>query len=403
MDKYHIALSFAGEDRDYVEQVAIELRDNGVNIFYDKFEETKLWGKDLYEYLSDIYQNRAIYTIMFVSEAYRDKLWANHERKNAQARAFTESREYILPAKFDVSVEIPGLLKTTGYINLNKLTPTEFAQKVLSKLKDDGVTLSVDTKFDYSIEAKADVDFPMPKGDEVTKIIEDLRSHNWYTQNPAINKIFKLSLDKLNPDHIFLLGRNIYQCACGSERKALDILNNLRREMAALPPEVAEHLINGMFYEVYFDSEGEFRGINLKSRCMEQLFAIQTVKKYKNCISFIRKALQPYSEGLAVLPNVKPEAINIKLKVKKKDPPVITSIMFLDKEMLVEAEDDEDSYHRMWTLSLRKFSLKVLQNEISKEWHVPIEQINIETDKTMPDAIKLSLPKGKTISHPNAS
>ena len=403
MDKYHIALSFAGEDRGYVEQVANELRDNGVDVFYDKFEETKLWGKDLYEYLSDIYQNRAIYTIMFVSESYRDKLWTNHERKNAQARAFTESREYILPAKFDESVEIPGLLKTTGYISLSKLTPTEFAQKVLSKLKEDGVSLSVDTTFEYSIEAKSDVDFPMPKGNKVTKIIEDLRSYNWYIQNPAINKIFELSWDKLTPDQVFVLGRNIYQCACGSERKALDILNNLRREMAALSTDIAEHLINGMFYETYFNSEGEFRGRNLKSRCMEQLFAIQTVKKYKNCISFIRKALQPYREGLAVLPNTKPEIINLKIKVKKKDPPIIKSIIFADNEMLIEAEDDEDSYHRMWTLSFKKFSLKTLKNEISKEWNVPAEQIKIETDKTLSDSMKLSLPEGKTIGHPDGS
>ena len=67
-----MALSFAGEDRKYVEQVANELRDNGVNVFYDKFEETKLWGKDLYTYLRDIYQNKALYTVIFVSEAYSD-------------------------------------------------------------------------------------------------------------------------------------------------------------------------------------------------------------------------------------------------------------------------------------------------------------------------------------------
>ncbi|WP_092123586.1 TIR domain-containing protein [Desulfonatronum thiosulfatophilum] len=94
MSKYHIALSFAGEDRDYVDRVATHLRENGVEVFYDKFEETKLWGKDLYTYLTDIYQNRALYTVMFVSEAYKEKLWTNHERQSAQARAFSESQEY---------------------------------------------------------------------------------------------------------------------------------------------------------------------------------------------------------------------------------------------------------------------------------------------------------------------
>jgi hypothetical protein len=103
MKKYHVALSFAGEDRKYVDEVAKRLQKDGVKVFYDKFEETKLWGKDLYSYFSDIYQNQAFFTIMFISEAYKEKLWSNHERKSAQSRAFSENREYILPAFFDTS------------------------------------------------------------------------------------------------------------------------------------------------------------------------------------------------------------------------------------------------------------------------------------------------------------
>jgi hypothetical protein len=43
------------------------------------------------------------------------KVWTNHERESAQARAFESNREYILPAFFDESVKIPGVLKTTGH------------------------------------------------------------------------------------------------------------------------------------------------------------------------------------------------------------------------------------------------------------------------------------------------
>lgn len=230
MSKYHIALSFAGEDRDYVDRVATHLRENGVDVFYDKFEETKLWGKDLYTYLTDIYQNRALYTVMFVSEAYKEKLWTNHERKSAQARAFSESQEYILPAMFDESVEIPGLLKTTGYISLRSISPEEFGDKIIEKLKDSGVVLKVEEKFSYSSSAKADIDFPLAEHPTVSPIIIDLKSSNWYTQNPAINKIFQLDLSALSDDVLFVLGRNIYQTACGGENRANEILDNLRSE-----------------------------------------------------------------------------------------------------------------------------------------------------------------------------
>jgi hypothetical protein len=162
-NRYHVALSFAGEDRTYVEAVAIKLQEAGVRVFYDRFEETKLWGKDLYSYLSDIYQNHAFYTIMFVSRAYEKKLWTNLERKAAQARAFSESKEYLLPAVFDSAVKIPGLLKTTGHIDLNGLAPEAFAEKILKKLRDDGVFLATKERFSYSPDAKADIDFQLSK------------------------------------------------------------------------------------------------------------------------------------------------------------------------------------------------------------------------------------------------
>ncbi len=400
MEKYHVALSFAGEDRDYVEKVANDLRDHGVDVFYDKFEETKLWGKDLYTYLRDIYQNKALYTVIFVSKAYRDKLWPNHERESAQARAFAESKEYILPAKFDENVEIPGLLKTTGYIKLNDLTPSEFARKIVEKLNGDGVTLSVDSKFKYANEAKVDVDFPMPKGDEITQIIQALRSHNWYTQNPAIKKIFGLDWSKVTPDQLFVLGRNIYQCACGEEKRAFEIVKNLRREMATFPLEVAEHLINGIFYEVYFNPEGEFRESDLKSRLITSLFAIQTVAKYENCISFIRKALQPYRSSLAVLPSKTPEKVVLEVTVKKKDPPLVNSIKFMGNELLTDHIEDEDSYSRVWTLSFRKFSVDSLAEQVSSAWHIPEGQLELICDKKISPDTMFRLPEGKTIKQP---
>ena len=46
VEKYDIALSFAGENRVYVEEVAQALRSAGVSVFYDKFEQAGLWGKE---------------------------------------------------------------------------------------------------------------------------------------------------------------------------------------------------------------------------------------------------------------------------------------------------------------------------------------------------------------------
>lgn len=42
---YDVALSFAGEDRDYVEKIATILKSLKINVFYDNFEQEVLWEK----------------------------------------------------------------------------------------------------------------------------------------------------------------------------------------------------------------------------------------------------------------------------------------------------------------------------------------------------------------------
>jgi len=131
--EYDVCLSFAGEDRPYVAKVASSLRARGLRPFYDEYERISLWGKDLYEHLDDVYRNAARYCVLFISKNYARKLWTGHERKAAQARAFSENREYILPARFDAT-PLPGLPPTVGYLNLKTLSPKRFADLIVEKV-----------------------------------------------------------------------------------------------------------------------------------------------------------------------------------------------------------------------------------------------------------------------------
>lgn len=395
MSKYHIALSFAGEEREYVESVAASLRDAGVDVFYDRFEEADLWGKDLYTHLSSVYQDQAMFTVMFVSEAYRDKLWGNHERQSAQARAFSESREYILPAFFDVSVEVPGLLKTTGYIDLNHKTPQELADLIVTKLVSSGVELK--NQFGYSDEAKQDVDYPLTKGSKVSKIITKLKSYNWYTQNPAVEEFIGLPWDKITSNEAFVLGRNLYQCACGDERRAVSFFKYLRRELALILLDRALDLLNGMFFEVYFNSEGEFRGKNLKGRCLHNLLNLQGIKKFEPSISFIRRVLEPYKSELPFRPNETPEKVNLGIEIKRGDPLVLKSVKFGELGLLIK---DESPDGRLWRLSFQSFTMDELKEQMSEEWSIPANQLCLNTNPTIKASIKLRLPKNTCIRWP---
>ena len=131
--QYDVALSFAGEDRHYAKEFAERLETEGYSVFYDEFERAQLWGKDLYVHFSSVYKDQARYCVMFLSKHYAQKLWANHELQSAQARAFEESQEYILPIRLD-DTEIPGILPTVGYLDLDSMTIDEIYQALVKKL-----------------------------------------------------------------------------------------------------------------------------------------------------------------------------------------------------------------------------------------------------------------------------
>jgi hypothetical protein len=137
-DDYDVAVSFAGEDRDYVEQVVARLRDLGIRVFYDRDQQARLWGRNLLEELTKTYRDRAFRTLIFISRHYADKKWPREERRAAQDRAMeTVNEPYILPVRLDDS-ELPGLHRTTGYVDGRTMTGVEVAELVVDHLRQHG-------------------------------------------------------------------------------------------------------------------------------------------------------------------------------------------------------------------------------------------------------------------------
>ena len=131
--EFDVALSFAGEDRRHAQELAEYLDKDGYSVFYDQYELDDLWGKNLYTHLSSVYKDKARYCVVFLSKDYAQKLWANHELQSAQARAFEENKEYILPVRLD-DTEIQGILQTVGYLDLRQISIEKVYQTLVKKL-----------------------------------------------------------------------------------------------------------------------------------------------------------------------------------------------------------------------------------------------------------------------------
>ena len=131
---YDVVLSFAGEDREYVEKCADILTALGIKVFYDSYEQDVLWGKDLYTFLADIYSNKARYAIVFISQHYVKKCWTKHEFKFINERMFNSETEYLLPVFLD-DTKLCGIPETQGY--LTNRTPYEVAVMFAKKINKD--------------------------------------------------------------------------------------------------------------------------------------------------------------------------------------------------------------------------------------------------------------------------
>lgn len=125
---FDIALSFAGERRPYVNEVAAGLRDRGFRVFYDQFNRAELLGQDLITYLQDIYGRRSATVAAFISEEWVARPWPTHERQTVLAHALLESRAegapMLLPFRFD-DTPVPGLHASVAYEDLRVLQPGE--------------------------------------------------------------------------------------------------------------------------------------------------------------------------------------------------------------------------------------------------------------------------------------
>ena len=131
--EYQVALSFAGEQRDYVEAVARNLAVRSIAVFYDGFEQAGLWDRDGTEAFHEVFVEKATYVVMFISAEYAKKAWTRHERRSALSRMMKEEKEYVLPVRFD-DTAMPGLPNSILYLRASDYSPAELSATIARKL-----------------------------------------------------------------------------------------------------------------------------------------------------------------------------------------------------------------------------------------------------------------------------
>lgn len=134
--QYDVALSFPGESRVFVKEVANELilRRSKNSIFYDNNFKAQLARPELDSVLQSIYRKQSTLNVVFLSGNYQKKKWCGLEWRVIKEILFDQDMKRIMYIKMDDG-GVDGVLKTDGYIDGNDHSPKEVAEFILERLE----------------------------------------------------------------------------------------------------------------------------------------------------------------------------------------------------------------------------------------------------------------------------
>lgn len=114
----------------------------------------------------------------------------------------------------------------------------------------------------------------------------------WAHQNTAVGEFTVDVANRASTDSVFVVGRNLYQAACGSSNAAVAYLQDFANRSAGMKEARRKALLDGMLFEAFFDPNAKLRK-DFKVRMFGPLFALQRHKELKPSFDFIAECLLP--------------------------------------------------------------------------------------------------------------
>lgn len=142
-EKFLVAFSFAGEQRELVRSVAeaVEQRLGRGTVFFDEWYEYYVAGAAADDKLVKIYSAKSELVVMCVSEEYGKKKWTTVEgdavralRMDSQESSDERARDRVLPLRVGDGIT-PGILTTTIAPDIRGRPPEATAELILSRLQ----------------------------------------------------------------------------------------------------------------------------------------------------------------------------------------------------------------------------------------------------------------------------
>jgi len=234
---------------------------------------------------------------------------------------------------------------------------------------------------------------------ELNDIITSLRSHNWYTQNPAIEKLRTIAQEDFSPTSWFVLGRNVYQAACGNAQKAMDFLSNLDSRLKWFPNNTSSYIVAGIVYEIYFDAHGALRD-SPKAGYLAKPLSLLAKGEYPEVCVFIRSKLELAGAHLFFFPGdnqqhtvtVQSESIETEDVLDAGKRRKLISITIDERQILDGAPPEEDRWLTRYRVS---YSATDILEDISTSLSIPRWALTLVLNPEVDASVRFVLPEDR--------
>lgn len=137
--RFTVALSYPGEHRAFVSQVADNLAStfSTERVLYDKYHDEEFARLDLNTYLPALYRKNSELIVIFLCPEYAAKLWCRLEWRHISQLIASVDANRIMFLSFGNPGDLSdlGILSGDGYIDILPLAPETVSEKIIKRLR----------------------------------------------------------------------------------------------------------------------------------------------------------------------------------------------------------------------------------------------------------------------------
>ena len=251
---------------------------------------------------------------------------------------------------------------------------------------------------EYHGTALADRLFVIDPAKKSHRIIAGLKTGNWFKQNPALELLDQDSVQKMSKNGLFVIGRNIYQAACGGAHGAEEFLGEFMSVTSGYPEDRRKPILDGMLFEAFFDKDGKLRK-RVKGRHLDEIFELQQYEELKPSFDFIADALTATGGDFYAVPG-KGHELAVTVSTKKKKDGLVVDAVYIGGVDVLRVDDE-------WAAEEVRYVMTDpddLQDRLREQLYLPARLLKISfTPKDAAEADQLLIPRHWTVRKQSAS